>query len=104
MQSPREKLACISESYGCLKTSVVEYWKGKVELNTMDDVLPLTIYCVAMADIENPASELNIMEDYLSIYDREFEFEKKLLTNFDVSIKYINSEWEIEKMPESSPV
>ena len=65
MQSPREKLACISESYGCLKTSVVEYWKGKVELNTMDDVLPLTIYCVAMADIENPASELNIMEDYL---------------------------------------
>ena len=40
-----------------------------------------------------------MMEDYLSIYDRGFEFEKKLLTNFDVSIKYINSEWEIEKMP-----
>lgn len=65
----------------------------------MDDVLPLTIYCVAVAKIENPASELNIMEDYLSIYDRGFEFEKKLLTNFDVSIKYINNEWEIEKMP-----
>lgn len=78
---------------------MVEYWKGKVELNTMDDVLPLTIYCVAVAQIEKPASEFNIMEDYLSIYDRGFEFEKKLLTNFDVSIKYINSEWELDKMP-----
>lgn len=64
----------------------------------MDDVLPLTIYCVAVAQIEKPASELNIMEDYLSIYDRGFEFEKKLLTNFDVSIKYINNEWELDKM------
>lgn len=44
-----------------------------------------------------------MMEDYLSIYDREFEFEKKLLTNFDVSIKYINSEWELDKMPHASP-
>ena len=103
LQSPREKLQCISESFASLKTAVVEYWKGKVELNTMDDVLPLTIYCVSVAQIDHPASEFNIMEDYLSIYDRGFEFEKKLLTNFDVSIKYINSEWEIEKMPQSSP-
>ena len=72
----------------------MDYWKGKVELNTMDDVLPLTIYCVSMATLSNPASEFNLMEDYLRIYDREFEFEKKLLTNFDVSVKYINNEWE----------
>ena len=68
----------------------------------MDDVLPLTIYCVSMADLPNAATEFNIMEDYLSIYDRGFEFEKKLLTNFDVSIKYINNEWEMDKMPSSS--
>lgn len=63
----------------------------------MDDVLPLTIYCVAMADLTHPASDFNIMEDYLSIYDKGFEFEKKLLTNFDVSIKYINHEWQIDE-------
>jgi hypothetical protein len=61
----------------------------------MDDVLPLTIYVVAMADLTHIASEFNIMEDYLSIYDRGFDFERKLLTNLDVSIKYINSEWEL---------
>ena len=62
----------------------------------MDDVLPLTIYVVAMADLSHPQSELNIMEDYLRVYDKGFEFEKKLLTNFDVSIRYVNHEWEIE--------
>ena len=72
----------------------MDYWKGKVELNTMDDVLPLTIYCVSMAELQNPASEFNLMEDYLRIYDKGFEFEKKLLTNYDVSVKYINNEWE----------
>jgi len=31
-----------------------------------------------------------MMEDFLSIYDKGFDFEKKLLTNFDVSIRYVN--------------
>jgi hypothetical protein len=66
-----------------------------MELNTMDDVLPLTIYVVAEAELTHPASEFNIMEDYLSIYDKGFELERKLLTNFDVSIKYINHEWQL---------
>lgn len=59
----------------------------------MDDVLPLTIYAVAMADLSHPASEINLLEDYLRLHDKGFEFERKLLTNFDVSIRYINHEW-----------
>ena len=61
----------------------------------MDDVLPLTIYTVAMADISHIESEFNIMEDYLSMNDKGFDFEKRLLTNLDVSIKYINNEWQL---------
>jgi hypothetical protein len=60
----------------------------------MDDVLPLSIYCVAMADLTHAGSEFDIMDNYLSIYDKGFDFERKLLTNFDVSIKYINHEWQ----------
>lgn len=56
----------------------------------MDDVLPLTIYVVAMAEMAHIASEFKVMEDYLSINERGFDFERKLLTNFDVSIRYIN--------------
>lgn len=64
--TPREKLQAITESFGSLKTTVVEYWKGKVELNTMDDVLPLIIYIVGMAEIPHPAAEFNMMEDFLN--------------------------------------
>lgn len=93
--TPREKLGCLRESFQNLKTSIVDHYKGKFELSAMDDVLPLTIYTVAMADLSHIQSEFNLMEDFLSIYDKGFEQEKRLLTNLDVSIRYINHEWEI---------
>ena len=37
--TPREKLQCLSESYGALKTAVVDFHKGKVSSNKI-----LTLY------------------------------------------------------------
>ncbi|MFS8159773.1 MAG: hypothetical protein ACMG6E_06095 [Candidatus Roizmanbacteria bacterium] len=65
-------------------------------MNTMDDVLPLSIYVMAMAELSHPASEFNMLDDYLRIYDKGYDLEKKLLTNFEVSIKYVNHEWELQ--------
>ena len=50
-----------------MKTAIVDYWKGKIELSQMDDVLPLTMYVVAMANLSHPASEFNFLEDYSRI-------------------------------------
>jgi len=47
---------CLSASFEKLKTAVVDHHKGKLELSTMDDVLPLSIYTVSMANLHNPAS------------------------------------------------
>lgn len=58
-------VACLSSSYGQLKAAVVEHHKGRLELENMDDILPLTIYCVAQADLSHPGSHFNMMEDYL---------------------------------------
>jgi len=60
----------------------------------MDDVLPLTIYVVGMADISHPASEFSMLEDYLKICDKGYELERKLVTNLIVSVTYINEEWQ----------
>jgi len=30
--SPKEKLSCVSESFGCMKTAIVDFWKGKVRI------------------------------------------------------------------------
>jgi hypothetical protein len=58
----------------------------------MDDVLPLSIYCTAMAELSHGASLRNIMEDYLRL-NSNLEFEKKLLCNFDCAVRYVSKEW-----------
>lgn len=45
-------VSCLSHSFANLKSEVVDYHKGKFELESMDDVLPLSIYCVAMSNLQ----------------------------------------------------
>ena len=49
--TPREKLMCLSESFSAMKTAVVDFHKGRVELSAMDDVLPISIYVVSQIDL-----------------------------------------------------
>jgi len=97
LQSPREKVVCLSEAFGNLKSAVVDSHKGKFELVSMDDVLPLFIYTVAMSELSHAWSENNLMDDYLRINQRGFELERKLLSNFDASIRYITTDWELSE-------
>jgi len=52
-ETPYDMVSCLSLMYASLKSEVVDYHKGKFELESMDDVVPLSIYCVAMATITN---------------------------------------------------
>jgi hypothetical protein len=45
--NPREKLNCVNECFTRIKTTVVDHYKGKLELETMDDILPIFIYVVS---------------------------------------------------------
>lgn len=99
--SPQDMVACLSSSFGSLKSAVVDHYKGKFELESMDEVLPLSIYCVAMADLSHPASHRNMMEDYLRANPKGFDLERKLLCNFDCAVRYVASEWELPAEEES---
>lgn len=50
-ECPSEMVSQLSLMYAALKSEVVDRHKGKVELEAMDDVLPLSIYCVAMSQL-----------------------------------------------------
>ena len=93
-------VACLSNSFGSLKSAVVDHYRGKFELESMDEVLPLSIYCVAMADLSHPSSHRNMMEDYLRANPKGFDLERKLLCNFDCAVRYVCSEWELESLPD----
>ena len=92
-------LACLSSAFAQLKSAVVDHHKGRLELQTMDDVLPLSIYMVAMSELSHPASLYNMMDDYLRANDGRsgFDLERKLLANFQGALIFTSQEWEIPK-------
>lgn len=63
-----------------MKSAVVEFYKGKVEIDSMDIELPLLMYVALIARIENLPAELAFAEDYLDL-DASMESEKRLMTN-----------------------
>jgi len=58
----------------------------------MDDELPIVIYIILMADVENLFTELSIVEDFVEM-DPAIESEKRFLTNIRVAGEYISKEW-----------
>ena len=44
-----------------MRTTVLDYWKSKEELATMDDELPVVIYIVVMSSVESLASEIRFL-------------------------------------------
>lgn len=85
-------VTCISLMYASLKSEVVDHHKGKFELEAMDDVLPLTIYCIALSRLPHAASHHNMMDDYLRNVSG-FDLERKLLCNFDCAVRYVRCEY-----------
>ena len=58
----------------------------------MDDELPIVIYIILIADVENLFTELSMVEDFVEM-DPAIESEKRFLTNLRVAGEYISKEW-----------
>lgn len=83
LQTPYEKLNCLLMMNSMIKTSVSDFYKGKEELNSMDDELPIMIFVISQSKVEDLIAELNFVDDYVNFYP-QLETEKRLLTNMDV--------------------
>eukprot|EP01017_Pseudomicrothorax_dubius_P028539 TRINITY_DN3392_c0_g1_i7.p1 TRINITY_DN3392_c0_g1~~TRINITY_DN3392_c0_g1_i7.p1 ORF type:complete len:505 (-),score=100.34 TRINITY_DN3392_c0_g1_i7:133-1647(-) len=94
LRNPREKLNCLLMLQSLMRSSVVDYYKGKEELASMDDELPIVIFIVLCSDNHNLPADLNLIEDYIS-FENDFDHEQRLLTNIKVSVQYIAKEWKI---------
>ena len=89
--SPLEKLNSILECMTLMKTVVVDYWKGKKELEAMDDQLPVIIFIVSQVTSQEFPSEIRFLLDYSSMCSG-FDNEQRLLVNIDASVSYITKE------------
>ncbi|CAG9313575.1 unnamed protein product [Blepharisma stoltei] len=88
---PVEKLNCLLTMVGAMKTCVLDYSKGKDELNSMDDELPVLMYIVIKSQTQFISAELALISDYVAT---KFENEKRIIINLEGAVRYIADELE----------
>lgn len=83
--TPREKLTCFLMMNSHMKSAVVDFHRGKFELVSMDDQLPLIIFILVFTETENLISDICFVEDFTDL-DSALESEKRLITNIKVNL------------------
>ena len=89
--SPIDKLNCILESTTHMKTTVIDYWKGREELETMDDQLPVIIFIVCRTSLDSLPAQIEFLIDYTRC-NSGMDNENRLLVNYDAAISFIVNE------------
>ena len=94
-QNPKSKFDTLIEAGLELRNTILGCHGGKNELNSMDDELPIFIYCTTQIKIKNAPAEYYMVEDYLHFASAELD-ESKVVTNVMSSILFICNGWEIK--------
>ena len=92
-QVPKKKFETLTQSALELRNSILDYTKGKTELESMDDELPLCMYLVTQIKVSNFLAELNLVQDYLQYSLRDKMIQNKVVTNLISSALYIMDSW-----------
>ena len=64
------------------------YWRGKEELEAMDDILPVYIFIVLQAKVKNLPSFISLVDEYVRA-SQDMESEQRIVVNYQVAIEYI---------------
>ena len=93
-QNPKVKFDTILSAGLDMRNTILGGNFGKVELNSMDDELPIFIYICTQINLKNAPAEFSMIEDYLKFSSSD-EGESKVLTNIQSSLTFIRNGWEI---------
>ena len=95
-QNPNIKFNTLIEAGLELRNTVLGSNNGKSDLNSMDDELPIFIYCSTQINTKNAPAEYHMIEDYIKYSNINLD-ESKVLTNSIGAILYISKEWDVKK-------
>ena len=95
-KNPYTKFNTLIEAGLELRNSVLGSNNGKNDINSMDDELPIFIYCSTQISTKNALAEYYMIKDYIK-YSNMKIMESKVLTNAISSISFISKEWAIKK-------
>lgn len=92
--SPKKKFEVLTQANLEIRNSILDISKGKFELDSMDDELPIIIYIATQINTKNFVSELNFIDDYLKCTLKDELFQNKMITNLLSATRYISYSWE----------
>ena len=95
-QNPNIKFNTLIEAGLELRNTVLGNDNGKNDLSSMDDELPIFIYCSTQINTKNAPAEYHMIEDYIKYSNMNMN-ESKVLTNSMGAILYISKEWDVNK-------
>ena len=91
--SPKKKFEYLIKSNLEMRNSIFDYTKGKSELDSMDDELPIIIYLATQVNVTNLPAELSLIDEYLQCSIKDDFVQNKMITNLQSAIAYISKTW-----------
>ena len=85
--TPSEKLNCLLSVEASMKTCVVQYWKGQVELDA-DSALLVAKFIILKSNASSPHAEIALISDYLG---DKYEDERAVVRNFELSLLFLTN-------------
>ena len=89
-QNPKKKFKNLTQCSLEIRNSILFNSKGKTELDSMDDELPIFIYMCTQVNLNNFYAELNLIDDYLKCTLRDDMIQNKVVTNLMSGFMYIS--------------
>ena len=95
-QNPHIKFKTLIEAGLELRNTALGSSNGKNDINSMDDELPIFIYCLTQISTKNALAEYYMINDYIQ-YSRMIIKESQVLANYISSILFISKDWDIKE-------
>ena len=96
-QNPNIKFNTLIEAGLELRNTILGNNSNKKDLSSMDDELPIFIYCSTQINTKNAPAEYHMIEDYIK-YSNVNINESKVLTNSLGAILFISKQWDINNI------
>jgi hypothetical protein len=86
LSTPLDKINCLIATVACMKSNVIDHSKAMVEIQAMDDELPILMFLLLSSSPPSPSAEFSLLSAYLH---NRLENEARILLNFSSAVFYI---------------
>lgn len=78
-----------------MRSAVIKFHHAKLEIESMDEELPITIFILSRVHCRQLYSHLHFVQQYLKSKD-ESDNQERVVSNVLVAVDYICNEWKVD--------